>query len=49
MLTRALALELTAERIRVNAICPGTVDTPLVAAGRPRSSRPTSTRGSPTG
>ena len=32
MLTRALALELTTDRVRVNAICPGTVDTPLVSA-----------------
>jgi len=31
MLTRALALELTPDRVRVNAICPGTVDTPLVS------------------
>ena len=29
-LTRALALELSPEGIRVNAICPGTVDTPIV-------------------
>ena len=31
MLPRSLALELAPERIRVNAICPGTVDTPIVA------------------
>ncbi len=30
-LTRSLALELAPERIRVNAICPGTVDTPIVS------------------
>ena len=29
-LTRSLALELSPEGIRVNAICPGTVDTPIV-------------------
>lgn len=30
MMTRSLALELAADGIRVNAICPGTVDTPIV-------------------
>ncbi|MET3961919.1 meso-butanediol dehydrogenase/(S,S)-butanediol dehydrogenase/diacetyl reductase [Marmoricola sp. OAE513] len=30
-MTRSLALELAPERIRVNAICPGTVDTPIVS------------------
>ena len=49
MLTKALALELSPEGIRVNAICPGTVDTPIVVARGRASSRPTSTRGWPTG
>jgi meso-butanediol dehydrogenase/(S,S)-butanediol dehydrogenase/diacetyl reductase len=31
MLTKALALELSPDSIRVNAICPGTVDTPIVS------------------
>jgi meso-butanediol dehydrogenase/(S,S)-butanediol dehydrogenase/diacetyl reductase len=31
MMTRALALELSPDGIRVNAICPGTVDTPIVS------------------
>ena len=48
MLTRALALELSPDNIRVNAICPGTVDTPIVS--HVASIFPTtSTRASPTG
>lgn len=31
MLTRSLAVELAPDRVRFNAICPGTVDTPMVA------------------
>ncbi|WP_134739827.1 SDR family oxidoreductase [Nocardioides sp. 503] len=31
MLTRSLALELSPHRVRVNAVCPGTVDTPIVS------------------
>lgn len=30
MMTRALALELAADGIRVNAVCPGSVDTPII-------------------
>ena len=29
-LTRALAIEFTKDRLRVNAVCPGSVDTPMV-------------------
>jgi NAD(P)-dependent dehydrogenase (short-subunit alcohol dehydrogenase family) len=33
-LTRAVSIELAAERIRVNAICPGAILTPLIQQGR---------------
>lgn len=31
MMTRSLALELAADGVRVNCVCPGTVDTPIVS------------------
>jgi NAD(P)-dependent dehydrogenase (short-subunit alcohol dehydrogenase family) len=36
-LTRAVAVELAADRIRVNAICPGGINTPLLNRGEPES------------
>ena len=33
-LTRAMALDHAHERIRVNAVCPGAVDTPMLVSGR---------------
>ncbi|HEV7735215.1 MAG TPA: glucose 1-dehydrogenase [Candidatus Binatia bacterium] len=39
-LTRAVAIELAAERIRVNAICPGGILTPLLHRGDPDTLRP---------
>jgi NAD(P)-dependent dehydrogenase (short-subunit alcohol dehydrogenase family) len=36
-LTRAVANELAADRIRVNAICPGGINTPLLHRGNPEA------------
>ena len=38
-LTRGAAVELAPDRIRVNAICPGFIATPLAEQGRPKSTR----------
>jgi NAD(P)-dependent dehydrogenase (short-subunit alcohol dehydrogenase family) len=39
-LTRAVAVELAPERIRINAICPGAILTPLVHRGNPEALEP---------
>jgi NAD(P)-dependent dehydrogenase (short-subunit alcohol dehydrogenase family) len=33
MMTRAMALDHAADGLRINSICPGGVDTPMLAAG----------------
>ena len=43
-LTRAAALELADRGIRVNAVLPGAVDTPMLRAGLERSARPSEAR-----
>jgi NAD(P)-dependent dehydrogenase (short-subunit alcohol dehydrogenase family) len=35
-ITRAMALDHARDGIRVNAVCPGEVDTPMLASGRPK-------------
>ena len=41
MLTRAMALDSAADGVRVNAICPGGVDTPMLAAGAEQTGQET--------
>jgi NAD(P)-dependent dehydrogenase (short-subunit alcohol dehydrogenase family) len=43
-LTQSSALDFAPDGIRVNCVCPGTTDTPLVRAAVARSSDPTATR-----
>ena len=43
-LTRALALELASREIRVNAVCPGVIDTPLTDAFLERAEHPDALR-----
>jgi len=44
ILTQAVAIEVGADRIRVNCICPGVIDTPMVNRGRQGGTEETLTR-----
>jgi len=39
LLTKAMALDHAAEGIRINALCPGAVDTPLLVSGHEKTGR----------
>jgi len=39
-LTRAMALDHVKDGIRINAVCPGEVNTPMLASGRPTPPTP---------
>lgn len=39
LLTKAMALDHAAEGIRINALCPGSVDTPMLVSGHEKSGR----------
>lgn len=39
-LTRAMALDYVKDGIRINAVCPGEVNTPMLASGRPKPPTP---------
>lgn len=39
LLTKAMALDHAAERIRINALCPGAVDTPMLISGHEKTGR----------
>lgn len=46
-LTQSAAVELAADRIRVNAICPGFIATPLADSGNPEGARKSFAKGQP--
>ncbi len=45
MMAKSMAIDLAPHNIRVNAVCPGTTETPLVKAAIEQSSDPTQARG----